>query len=545
MRNQRQSKVPLRFEDTIHNINNSKANKKKTGSKKKEHEIYKESGEGNRESRLSKGAYREDRVKISNSDGNVGSKGLNDEENNKELRMNLDDVQNNLDSWVIVIDVDSAFWMVIRGVYGNANKEEIEVQTNTAFDCNTPNCTMSNDMSNEEKHKENLGAKNNEGLPKQNMNSYASMVKMDDVPKNLEFIPTVVTGIEVVIFDEDLVQKGEKMELTVFVVNLLGMRCILVNSGIILEGCGGKYGIDEIDKGKNGQYMFKFKDDKGMNTILEKGPWMVKGKPLFVQKWSPEIGMTKVEPKKLPVWVKIIHVPLEAWSVKGISVLASGLGTPIVMDSMTASMCHRGIGNLSYARVLVEMDATKELKNEIEIQYVDKNKNVKGSKKVQVVYDWKPPSCSHCKVFGHDIRKCKNGGVVNNNNEGVQNVGTSVLMKHCKEPRISITRDMIDYFKTRWEEDRQKESEDTTAETYIEDVLEVNTGTAKVIGDNEISAQMKFLERQKLYGKELIKGKHSDKEDKRSEDCESLFQSRIGEDVAAKMITNVPDKEIK
>ncbi|GKC75375.1 ribonuclease H-like domain-containing protein, partial [Tanacetum coccineum] len=29
------------------------------------------------------------------------------------------------------------------------------------------------------------------------------------------------------------------------------------------------------------------------------------------------------------------------------------------------------------------------------------------------------------------------------------------------------------------------------------------------------------------------------------EDCESLFQSRISEDVAAKMITNVPDKEIK
>ncbi|GJS37025.1 RNA-directed DNA polymerase, eukaryota, reverse transcriptase zinc-binding domain protein [Tanacetum coccineum] len=259
---------------------------------------------------------------------------------------------------------------------------------------------------------------------------------------------------------------------------------------------------------------------------------------------------------------------VKAWSVKGVSVLASGLGTPIVMDSMTASMCHRGIGNLSYARVLLEMDATKELKNEIEIQ------------------------------------KCKNGGVVNNNNEGLQNVGTSAAentgneqqdnsskfvtqgRKKISKPKnfnnqnsqqqkqvngswrmenkkhngykdnrknnagnnvennkwkvkekvvenlrntankfsvldtlpddndqelrtlkirmvvdkflnekvqpalkesINWTRDMIDYFKTRWEEDRQKESEDTTAETYIEDVLEVNTGTAKVMGDNEIS----------------------------------------------------------
>ncbi|GJX08250.1 RNA-directed DNA polymerase, eukaryota, reverse transcriptase zinc-binding domain protein [Tanacetum coccineum] len=56
------------------------------------------------------------------------------------------------------------------------------------------------------------------------------------------------------------------------------------------------------------------------------------------------------------------------------------------------------------------MEAIKELKNEIEIQYVDKSKNVKGSKKVPVMYDWKPPACSHCKVFGYDIKKCKNGG---------------------------------------------------------------------------------------------------------------------------------------
>ena len=27
-------------------------------------------------------------------------------------------------------------------------------------------------------------------------------------------------------------------------------------------------------------------------------------------------------------------------------------------------------------------------------------------KKVQVVYDWKPPVCSHCKVFGHSYEAC-------------------------------------------------------------------------------------------------------------------------------------------
>ncbi|GJW18075.1 RNA-directed DNA polymerase, eukaryota, reverse transcriptase zinc-binding domain protein, partial [Tanacetum coccineum] len=229
---------------------------------------------------------------------------------------------------------------------------------------------------------------------------------------------------------------------------------------------------------------------------------------------------------------------VKAWSVKGVSVLASGLGTPIVMDSMTASMCHRGIGNLSYARVLVEMDATKELKNEIEIQYVDKNKNVKGRvqnvgtsadentgneqqdnsskfvtqgrKKIgksenfnnqnlqqqkQVNGSWRMENKKH---NGYkDNRKNNAGNNVENNKwkvkekvvENLRNTANKFSVLNTlpddndQELRTLKERMVVD----KWEEDRQKESEDTTAETDIEDVLEVNTGTAKVIGDNEIS----------------------------------------------------------
>ncbi|GJV05765.1 hypothetical protein Tco_1343421 [Tanacetum coccineum] len=66
-------------------------------------------------------------------------------------------------------------------------------------------------------------------------------------------------------------------------------------------------------------------------------------------------------------------VPLEAWSVDGISASASSLENPLVMDTMTANMCHNGMGRLDFARVLVEMDADKEFKQTIEVQYRDKN----------------------------------------------------------------------------------------------------------------------------------------------------------------------------
>ncbi|GJZ56099.1 RNA-directed DNA polymerase, eukaryota, reverse transcriptase zinc-binding domain protein [Tanacetum coccineum] len=116
--------------------------------------------------------------------------------------------------------------------------------------------------------------------------------------------------------------------------------------------------------------------------------------------------MNKVEQTKVPLRVTIVNIPLEAWSSERISALASGLGRPLIMDNMTARMCQFGEGRLDYARVLVEFDVMKGYKDKIEIQYRDKNNNVKGSKHVNVEYAWKPDSCTHCKVFGHCFEDC-------------------------------------------------------------------------------------------------------------------------------------------
>nr|GFA79199.1 ATPase, F1/V1/A1 complex, alpha/beta subunit, zinc knuckle CX2CX4HX4C [Tanacetum cinerariifolium] len=104
------------------------------------------------------------------------------------------------------------------------------------------------------------------------------------------------------------------------------------------------------------QHVFKFRDSNGLNAVLDKGLWMV----------------------------KIINVPLEAWSVEGINAIASSLGNPMMMDTNIAAICHKGIGNFDFARILMEMDAEKELKKEIVIQYKDKNNNVRGNKEAQI-----------------------------------------------------------------------------------------------------------------------------------------------------------------
>ncbi|GJZ54069.1 hypothetical protein Tco_0608954 [Tanacetum coccineum] len=64
--------------------------------------------------------------------------------------------------------------------------------------------------------------------------------------------------------------------------------------------------------------------------------------------------------------------------------LASRIGKPLVMDAVTVSKCRQGIGMVRYARVLVEVNAKKELANDIEIMYKNNECNVHCKKNVKV-----------------------------------------------------------------------------------------------------------------------------------------------------------------
>nr|GEW11949.1 hypothetical protein [Tanacetum cinerariifolium] len=168
----------------------------------------------------------------------------------------------------------------------------------------------------------------------------------------------------------------------------------------------GKHGLGEMFCNDNEVYCFKFKHEEGMNFVLENSPWMVNGRPLIVQKWSPEVCLDKPEPDKVPLWVKMFDIPLKAWSHKGISKLASSIGKPLIMDEMTANMCQFGRGRISFARVLIEVDAKKPFKDRIDVQYRDKNRNIIRTKHIRIEYLWKPTVCDFCSVFGHSTKMC-------------------------------------------------------------------------------------------------------------------------------------------
>nr|GFD55091.1 hypothetical protein [Tanacetum cinerariifolium] len=71
------------------------------------------------------------------------------------------------------------------------------------------------------------------------------------------------------------------------------------------------------------------------------------------------------EVTKVPVWVKMYNVPILAYLEDGLSLLATQIGKPIMLDAFTSSMCMESWGRISFARALIEIDAAVGLKKEV------------------------------------------------------------------------------------------------------------------------------------------------------------------------------------
>ncbi|GKA49843.1 retrotransposon protein, putative, ty1-copia subclass, partial [Tanacetum coccineum] len=109
--------------------------------------------------------------------------------------------------------------------------------------------------------------------------------------------------------------------------------------------------------------------------------------------------------------VKLHGVPVTAFSEDGLSVIATKLGTSLMLDSYTSDMCMQSWGRSSYARVMIELRVDVELKDNIVVAMPKITRKGDYTCNVRVKYELKPPRCSSCKVFGHIHEECpKNTG---------------------------------------------------------------------------------------------------------------------------------------
>lgn len=122
-----------------------------------------------------------------------------------------------------------------------------------------------------------------------------------------------------------------------------------------------------------GYFILRFKTIEDLEAVLMKGPHTFEGMPMILKEWRPGFNLKKDMMRTLPIWFKFPMLPLHLWGSSNMSLLESVVGTPIVTDECTTRKL-----SVSYARVLVEVDITQKLLEEISIK--DKNGNVVAQK---------------------------------------------------------------------------------------------------------------------------------------------------------------------
>jgi hypothetical protein len=91
----------------------------------------------------------------------------------------------------------------------------------------------------------------------------------------------------------------------------------------------------EVFSLENGMFMFRFQDEVTCDEVLDSKLWHIANKPLILRKWRPCMQVLKLTLSTVPIWIKLVHLPLEFWNPMCLSHMASGVGKPLYADKIT------------------------------------------------------------------------------------------------------------------------------------------------------------------------------------------------------------------
>ncbi|KAL2457587.1 Uncharacterized protein Adt_46304 [Abeliophyllum distichum] len=146
----------------------------------------------------------------------------------------------------------------------------------------------------------------------------------------------------------------------------------------------------------SGWLVFKFDDDTSRQKVLNGGPYFVFGRPLLLKVMPDCFEFDDEEICKMPVWVMLQGLPLNYWNPKALGMIASKIGKPLSMDNLTYTR-----GRLSYATILVEVDASEELVRSVTIRLSSGK-----SREQNMIFEHEPKFCPTCRLFGHSLDDC-------------------------------------------------------------------------------------------------------------------------------------------
>ncbi|GJT62619.1 hypothetical protein Tco_1006152, partial [Tanacetum coccineum] len=137
-----------------------------------------------------------------------------------------------------------------------------------------------------------------------------------------------------------------------------------------------KFGVQKVMRDNEGVHYFKFDSPNRVDQVLQQGLWMIRNTPLILNKWTPNLSLAKDKVTKVPLWVKLHRVHVVAYSEDGMTLIVSHV-----------------------------VSAEKDLKENVIMAIPLENGEGYSKENIRVEYEWKPPTCSYCRVFGHHMEK--------------------------------------------------------------------------------------------------------------------------------------------
>jgi len=126
------------------------------------------------------------------------------------------------------------------------------------------------------------------------------------------------------------------------------------------------------------------------------GPVNLKPGVLRLFEWTNDFNMHTQRSTHVQVWIRLLELPQEYWMERTLREITSVVGTPLLINNATSKHI---FGH--YARVLVDMDFSRKLFNEIVVE-------MEGyAFTVEVAYERLPDFCTHCQNIGHDVITCR------------------------------------------------------------------------------------------------------------------------------------------
>ncbi|GJX74985.1 hypothetical protein Tco_0313580 [Tanacetum coccineum] len=258
------------------------------------------------------------------------------------------------------------------------------------------------------------------------------------------FIYTEGNGIDVVVPMESIRAVSERFMNTAYGF-FLDKRVAYPVIANYVRNTWSKFGlVKSMLNSSTGLFSFQFSFTDGLNSMLENGSWFIRNHLLILRKWNPDVDLLKEDGGNVPVWVKLHGVPVTAFSKDGLIVIVTKLGTLLLLDSYTFDMCLQSWDRSSYARVMIELRGDVELKDTIVVAMHKIMKERYYTCIIRVEYEWKPPRCLCCMVFGHTQEECPKNiglGVAKNLKKPSQtsrgvSVGPKIGFKPHKEYRL-------------------------------------------------------------------------------------------------------------